>query len=1073
MKLKLLIASLLIPIFLLAQNETKIFRFPSLSPDGKTIAFSYQGDIWTVPSTGGQANRLTIHEAYESMPEFSPDGEKILFVTERNGNQDIYTINKDGSDLKRITFHSANDAEATWKGNNTIIFTTRRNYVSVERESEFHAIPASGGTPERFLDLLGSEPEVNGAHDLMAFVRGGCRIEREAYRGPANRDIWLYNPNNQRFLEVTNDEGQDVKPQWGKSNELFFLSARNGKYNIHRTLVDLNANEVGPIEAVTNFNDEGIRHFDISADGSTLVYIKGTDVKIMNLTSGSTTDVNIGVTEDYRFDPIEHKTVNGNISDYDISPDEKLIAFTSGGDLFFKKNDKESERSINPLPKSSRETEVRWLNDETALFLSDRNGNYDIFSIKSSDEDEPNIFKSFKWSIEPIFTSSSEEIAFELSPDKSQIAIIQEPGTLIIADIDSSGNITGNKTLLDGWATPSGVSWSPDNQWLAYSLEDLNFNEEIFIHKADNSIAPVNVSMHPRGDYNPVWSMDGSKLGFLSIRNNGDADVWFAWLNEKDWEKTKDDWEEMDDEPASSKKDIKEDEEGKKEENDEPDLLTIDLEGIHERLVQVTSLAGNEGDLIIDGKGEIFLFSTNNSGRQGSGGKQEYKKVKWNGEDLENLMSDGGVGSVKLDKKGENIFYLKRGRLANVNIKSGKSENLPFSAKMDINTKEYRQQVFDEAWRTLRDRFYDPNFHGQDWNALRQKYEPMALSASTDQDFRMLVNEMLGQVNASHMGLYGSGPEETQNERTGLLGIEVKPIPNGVQITHVIPESPADKEESKLNVGDIITSVNGEGLTEDLNFYSLLNQKVDERIMLEVQRSDGTMEEMIIRPTSSLSNERYEAWIDHNKALTDKYSGGKLGYIHIRGMNWPSFERFERELMASGYGKEGIVIDVRYNGGGWTTDMVMAVLNVRQHSYTVPRGATDNLDKNHKSFKEHYPYGERLPLSALTKPSVALCNEASYSNAEIFSHAFKTLGHGKLVGQPTFGAVISTGGRGLMDGSFVRVPFRAWYVKATEENMEWGPAVPDYIIENSPETLIKQEDDQLKKAVEVLLSEIN
>ena len=252
-----------------------------------------------------------------------------------------------------------------------------------------------------------------------------------------------------------------------------------------------------------------------------------------------------------------------------------------------------------------------------------------------------------------------------------------------------------------------------------------------------------------------------------------------------------------------------------------------------------------------------------------------------------------------------------------------------------------------------------------------------------------------------------------------------------------------------------------------------MNQKINERLHLEIRGNNGSSKEVIIRPKSSLSTERYEAWINERKALTDKYSNGKLGYIHIRGMNWPSFERFERELMASGYGKEGVVIDVRYNGGGWTTDMVMAVLNVRQHAYTVPRGATDNLEANHKKFKENYPYGERLPLSALTKPSIALCNEASYSNAEIFSHAFKTLGHGKLVGKPTFGAVISTGGRGLSDGSFVRVPFRGWYVKATEENMEWGPAVPDYIVENPPESKANNEDAQLKKAVEVLLEQMN
>ena len=189
-------------------------------------------------------------------------------------------------------------------------------------------------------------------------------------------------------------------------------------------------------------------------------------------------------------------------------------------------------------------------------------------------------------------------------------------------------------------------------------------------------------------------------------------------------------------------------------------------------------------------------------------------------------------------------------------------------------------------------------------------------------------------------------------------------------------------------------------------------------------------------------------------------------------MNWTSFERFERELMASGYGKEGIVIDVRFNGGGWTTDYLMAVLNVRQHAYTIPRGATDNLQKNHEQYREYYPFSERLPLSAWTKPSIALCNQNSYSNAEIFSHAYKTLDHGTLVGIPTFGAVISTGGRGLIDGSYIRMPYRAWYVKETGENMELGPAVPDIILNNRPDSKAEGRDKQLKRAVDELLKQI-
>ena len=197
-----------------------------------------------------------------------------------------------------------------------------------------------------------------------------------------------------------------------------------------------------------------------------------------------------------------------------------------------------------------------------------------------------------------------------------------------------------------------------------------------------------------------------------------------------------------------------------------------------------------------------------------------------------------------------------------------------------------------------------------------------------------------------------------------------------------------------------------------------------------------------------------------------------MGYLHIQAMGWRSFERFEREFTAAGNGKDGIVIDVRFNGGGWTTDYLMAVLNIDQHAYTIPRGAAGNLDKEHLKFREYYPYAERLPFYPWMKPSVAICNESSYSNAEIFSHAYKTLDIGTLVGKPTFGAVISTGGKRLIDGSFVRLPFRAWYVKATDQNMEHGPAVPDIIVDNPPGIKAIGSDPQLEKAVQILLEKI-
>ena len=239
-------------------------------------------------------------------------------------------------------------------------------------------------------------------------------------------------------------------------------------------------------------------------------------------------------------------------------------------------------------------------------------------------------------------------------------------------------------------------------------------------------------------------------------------------------------------------------------------------------------------------------------------------------------------------------------------------------------------------------------------------------------------------------------------------------------------------------------------------------------MLLDIKRADQPTE-VVLWPTTSLSDEKYDNWVETRRKLTEEYSNGRLGYLHIRGMNWTSFERFERELMAAGYGKDGIVIDVRYNGGGWTTDYLMAVLNVEQHAYTIPRGATDNLDKDQKKFRDKYPYSERLPLSAWTKPSIAMSNENSYSNAEIFAHAYKSLDIGKLVGRPTFGAVISTGAERLVDGSIIRMPFRGWWVKESDANMDFTPAQPDIEVFNPPAYKAKNVDPQLERAVEELL----
>ena len=1035
-----------------------LLRTPAINPDGSKMAFSFQGDIWVANADGSNPIRLTIHEAYESMPVWSPDGKEIAFTGTRFGSNDIYVINAQGGTPKRLTYHSTNDALPTWTNDNNLLFITNRVYRQIERSGEVYKISAKGGTPYRVSDAYATMASMSPDGKFIALERGYCRTAREDYKGSANRDIWIYNTETKQYHQITTFQGNDWMPVWGNANTLYFISAQSGKYNVHQQKISSEGKADGDAKMMTKFKDFGVHH--LSVGNKSILVEKMGEVYSIPVAGGSARKLNISFNADDRFDTYEHKTYSSNLESYAISPNGKMTSLIIHGELFVKKNDKEKMSTVNVSKHAYRERQSEWLNDSTVIFVSDRDGNNELYLAKSADKEQPDLTRSLKTDLVRLTNTTEGEYTPNMSPDGKKIIFRRGfnygSSKLIVADIDSTGKISNEKVLLDSWQTANNVTWSPDSRWLAYSMEDLTFNPEIYIQSVEGG-DPVNVSMHPRGDFQPSWSADGKKLAFVSTRNNSDYDVWFVWLKESDWEKTKADWDfEEDDKPAKKK--------GKK---GKVDPITIDFKNIHDRLVQVTAMPGGEFNPVFSKDGETIFFVMQNN----TSNRSDLYSVKWDGTEMK-PVTKGGVNpnGITADPKNGKIYFASRGTLNVVSMKGGRVTRLPHMAKMVINYTEENKQLFDEAWQSLSEGFYDPNFHGQDWDKLRKQYEPITLAASNKVDFRYMFNLMLGRLNASHMGLYGPSRSETQYEPVGQLGVEVKPVANGVEITRIIPNSPADKEDSRLQVGEVITAINGMPITATTNLYSLLINKANERTLVEVMNGSAK-KEVIIRPVRSLGRALYEEWIQNKKDLVAKYSGGKMGYIHIQGMNMPSFERFERELTASGMGKDGIVIDVRYNGGGWTTDYLMTVLNVKQHAFTIPRGAAKNLEKEKDKFKEYYPYGERLPFAAWVKPAVTICNESSYSNAEIFSHAFKNTGRGKLVGVPTFGAVISTGGSRLMDGSLIRMPFRGWFASATGENMDLEPARPDVIIENPPAYKATGEDPQLKKAVEELMKE--
>ena len=773
MKNLILFASLLLFASLSAQE---LILQPAISPDGTEIAFSFQGDIWKISSDGGRADRLTIHEAYETNPVWVSQ-EIIAFQSDRFGNADIYTMPSDGGTPKRLSFNSARDDLYSAK-DGMLYFNTSRIYQAVEWEPEIYQVGVKGGTPTRFMDALGYDPVVSPDGTKVAFVRGTCRTAREAYMGPADRDIWVWNIAEDSYRQITDFEGNDFAPRWLDDDNILYVSAKSGRYNVHKIALD------GSDTQLTNEAEWGVNSFSVSPASKRLVYQFGDQVATFDLATNRKSLLTINVASDYRFDPIVDKKVSNDLDEYAISPNGKLIAYIVRGEIFVTRNDKEEKRSVRLTTSSDRERGLAWLSDEELLFLSDKNGQNDFFKVTSGDPNQKDLFRTLKHEVIQIKETKEEEFAPVISPDRTKVAFRRGRGKLVVADISENGTFGKEKILQDGWDTPQGVSWSPDSEWLAYGLDDLSFNQDIFIHKADNSTEPVNISLHPKYDGSPVWSKDGSKLGFVSQRNNSDSDIWFVWLKKEDWEVSNE---------KRKRESVYDDEEEDDEEAKSDKKIQIDFDGIYKRLEQVTNYATNEAGFVFDSDGEFIYYAIGGPGRGYYKAERNLYKVKWDGTEKEEVFGgDKSPYGLSQSEDGKELYFLSRGGTLN-KLKGDKAETLATSSLLKIDYPKEREQIFEEGWRALNAGFYDPQFHGYDWKALKKKYKPLAMKASTQEDFSFVFNSMLGQLNASHMGHRGGdNPKETQSDRSGLIGVEGNNSGGGFTITRVLPGSPAD-----------------------------------------------------------------------------------------------------------------------------------------------------------------------------------------------------------------------------------------------------------------------------------------
>jgi tricorn protease len=1040
-------------------------RYPAISPDGQTVVFSFQGDLWRVPSDGGTAMRLTAHEAYDAHAVFSPDGRQLAFASNRFGDDDIFIMPAEGGAPRRLTHASSTDTPGAFSPDGRTLYFAARREFDFPMSIQIQTVPVSGGTPMRLADFFGDEVAVTADGDFI-IAQGRVKPQRMRYRGSYQREIYFYREGGDP-VRLTENRGYDTYPMSGPDGRVYWLSDQDK----HKTANVWSMTPDGLDKTqLTKFKGDGVRAAAISRETGRVVMEQGTSLWLMD-PGGKPREMKIQVAADVIENPVVIQNKTADADELAVSDDGEELALVIEGEIVLV-NKELGGRATVPISGAFLEQSVNFRpgGADTLLFVTDSYGENTICLLVSDDEEQPNLRLSRKHRIIKL-TSGKKPASNPLwSPDGRRIVWTSGNADLHVMDADG-GN---DKTLFEHWGL-EGYCWSPDGRWLAFSRLDRNYNSDIWIMPSDGG-DQINVTRHPDYDEFPVWSPDGRMLAWATSRHSkapltGEYDAYFLYLTREDHERTEEQWKIWEKTRDKVKEKAKTDEDG--DEDDETEeatdelVVTIDFEDIHLRGRRVSDLEGFERVVGIDPKGDKLYFTGTLDG------DDDLFSVNRFGKERENVTS-GGVDprAVSLDAEGKTFHYLKSGKPNSIAASGGKAESVDFRARLVIDRPAIRLQLLDEGWRIMRDRFYDPDMHGVDWPAMRKKYGDWVQKAGHDVDFGDIVNLMLGELNASHMGYRPNWESPGNYGSDGHLGLDFDRSHrgDGLKISYVLPNGPCDRIANRLLVGDVLLAVDGQPVSRSENLFRTLENQADLPVWLTVERDGDELEfEVVPQTFRVVYTLHHRATEKEKRGITEAATDGRVGYVHIQGMGFSEVARFQHNLFAAADGREALIIDVRNNGGGWTTDLLLSILTQPVHAYTIGRNGEIG-----------YPQTERQPFFRWSKPIAVICNEGSYSNAEIFSLAIQTIGRGPVVGMETGGNVISTGGFGNRYRGYIRLPGRGWYVWGDEAHPERNNkpqegvhdlpgCIPDYIVPLTLSDRLHDRDPQLQKAVDLML----